>query len=81
MDYGLFCKVGNIYCKLWIEASNQQSINPQDILNFIPDERFQYNLQKRRADYEVKIPTGRLMFTLLVLSILRFDILTLASFL
>lgn len=59
-----------------MDRSNQQSINPQDILNFIPDERFAQLAEEYAVDYEVKILTGRLMFTLLVLSILRFDILT-----
>ena len=59
-----------------MDRSNQQSINPQDILNFIPDERFAQLAEEYAVDYEVKILTGKLMFTLLVLSILRFDILT-----
>ena len=59
-----------------MDRSNHQSINPQDILNFIPDERFAQLAEEYAVDYEVKILTGRLMFTLLVLSILRFDILT-----
>lgn len=59
-----------------MNKDNQQSNIPQYILNFIPDERFAQLSEEYAIDYEVKVLTGKLMFTLMILSILRFDLLT-----
>lgn len=49
---------------------------PDYILTFIPDEKFIQLAEEFAIDYEVKVLTGKLIFILLILSILRFDILT-----
>lgn len=47
-----------------------------DILKFIPEDRFIELARQTNADYEVKLLTGQRMFYLLTLCMLRFDVLT-----
>lgn len=53
-----------------------KSYTIDDILKFIPEDRFAELARQTNADYEVKLLTGKRMFFLLTLCMLRFDVLT-----
>ena len=54
----------------------KKSYTIDDILKFIPEARFAELANQTNADYEVKLLTGKRMFFLLTLCMLRFDVLT-----
>ena len=55
---------------------NKKSYTIDDILKFVPEDRFAELASQTNADYEVKLLTGKRMFFLLTLCMLRFDVLT-----
>lgn len=54
----------------------KQTFSIDDILKLIPEERFTQLSEQTNVDYEVKLLTGKRMFFLLTLCMLRFDVLT-----